>query len=102
MSEAHRIRLEGFWKPLESGDGVSRSFGRPRTIDDDEIVEVVGHCTAAYELFVNTERIGEALRDGTFRWPIPMPLKPRNVIIFKTQGDVTDAAMEIRRVTPPT
>lgn len=100
MSDVHRIRLTGFWKPFDDGSGYSRSFGRPRTIDVEEMVEVVGHCTKAYRIFVNIEMIGEGTRDSAFRWPISMPLQARNLIQIETRGEVSDIALEIRRIQP--
>lgn len=95
MSDVHRIRLEGFWKP--DGNGVSRSFGRPRTIAADEVIEVVGSCSRNYRIFVNLERIGEGTAGG-FRCSISMPLQVRNAIRIETEGDVNDVALEIRHV----
>ena len=97
----HTIRLRGAWTTATlpgGGTRHARNFGKPRTLDADECVWLVGDVAEAGTLSVNGE-VAASVPAGRFAVDVTHKLAERNAvwIDLPTDHPPADVAMEIRR-----
>ncbi len=99
----HTIRLNGFWiaTPLPTGMRFTRPFGKPRTLDANETVWIVGSLPTIGTIQVNNTILGNFAASTPFAFEITNRLASRNQIAFdlvtSTEVAIDGVVLEIRR-----
>jgi len=103
QNDAYRIRLRGFWTASEPAPGrtrFARRFGKPRTLDADESLWLVGlNPPGPVVAAVNGTPIGETRKPRSFAFEISSALQQRNeaTLEFST-SDLSPNASEVPAV----
>ncbi len=97
MPAVHRIRLRDPWDADPLPDGrtrYARRFGRPTNLGMASVWLVLEGTTASAEVWLNGERLGDAVGDGEFE--VTNRLTERNGLEIRTVGPLSEVSIEMR------